>query len=74
LSGVLLILTPIWLWRVMRVKRLGHLFLSTLSLVVWMFAMGGPFTTFDWYHSSLGAVTLPIYTLLVPIITGGRFR
>ncbi|MDI6769206.1 MAG: hypothetical protein QMD04_05970 [Anaerolineales bacterium] len=74
LSGVLLALTPIWLWRVMRVKNLGHLFLSTLSLAVWMFAMGGPFTTFDWYHPSLGAVTLPLYTLLVPIITGGKFR
>jgi len=49
-------------------------FLSTLSLVVWMFAIGGPFTTLDWYHPSLGAVTLPIYTLLVPIITGGRFK
>ncbi len=74
LSGVLLALTPIWLWRVMRVKKLSHLFLSTLSLAVWMFAMGGPFTTFDWYHPSLGAVTLPLYTLLVPIITGGKFR
>jgi hypothetical protein len=71
---VLLLLTPIWLWRVMRVKTLGHLFLSTLSLVVWMFAIGCPFTTLDWYHPSLGAVRLPIYTLLVPIITGGRFK
>lgn len=73
LFSVLLLLTPFWLWRVMRVKTLGHLFLSTLSLVVWMFAIGGPFTTFEWYHASLGAITLPIYTLLVPIITGGRF-
>ncbi len=72
LAGVLLFLTPIWLWRVMRVKSLGHLFIATFSLVVWMFAIGGPFTVFDWYNSSLGAVALPIYTLLVPIITGGK--
>jgi len=74
LSGVLLVLTPIWLWRVMRAKTLGYLFLSTLSPVVWMFAIGGPFTAFEWYDSSLGAITLPIYTLLVPIITGGGFK
>ncbi len=72
LAGVLLFLTPIWLWRVMKVKSIAHLFIATLSLLVWMFAIGGPFITFDWYNPSLGAVALPIYTLLVPIITGGK--
>ncbi|MEZ0395645.1 MAG: hypothetical protein ABWK53_04335 [Anaerolineales bacterium] len=72
LAGTLTVLTPIWLWRVMRVKSFQHLFLSTVSMVIWMFAIGGPFTFFEWYHQSLGAVVLPIYTLLVPIITGGR--
>jgi hypothetical protein len=74
LAGVLTFLTPIWLWRVMRVKSLRHLFLSTLSLPIWMFAIGGPFTFFNWYTQSLGSVVLPIYTLVVPIITGGRER
>jgi len=74
LAGVLIFLTPLWLWRVMRVKSFSHLFVSTISLLVWMFAIGGPFTTFDWYHPSLGAVALPLYTLLVPIITGGKFK
>ncbi len=74
LTGALLILTPLWLWRVMRIKRLGHLFLSTISLAVWMFAIGGPFTMLDWYSPSLGGVALPLYTLLVPIITGSDLK
>ena len=72
LAGVLTFLTPIWLWRVMGVKSFGHLLLSTISLPVWMFAIGGPFVFFDWYNASLGAVVLPIYTLVVPILTGGK--
>jgi len=74
LAGVLTLLTPFWLWRVMRVKSFGHLLLSTLSLPVWMFAIGGPFAALSWYNSSLGAVVLPVYTLLVPIIVGNHGR
>ena len=69
-SGALVFLTPLWLWRVMRVKSLQQLFLSTLSLPVWLFAMGGPFAFLKWYEPALGAIALPFYTLLVPIITG----
>lgn len=72
LAGVLTLLTPLWLWRVMRVKRFSHLFLSTLALPIWMFAIGGPFTAFDWYSQSLGAVALPLFTLLAPILVGGE--
>lgn len=74
LAGVLCLLTPIWLWRVARVKSPSHLFVSTLSLAVWIFALGGPFTAFSWYHSSLGGSVLPLYTLIVPIILGGKAK
>ncbi len=62
----------LWLWRVMCVKRFGHLLLSTIALVIWMFAIGGLFTTFEWYNQSLGAVALPLFTLLVPFSLAGR--
>jgi hypothetical protein len=74
LAGVLTILTPVWLWRVMKVKRFSHLLLSTVALPVWMFAIGGPFATFPWYNQSLGAVALPLFTLLVPILIGGELK
>ena len=66
----LVVVTPLWLYRVERVHRFKQLFLSTVSVVFWMFAIGGPFVYLPWYNPALGAIALPFYTLLVPIITG----
>ncbi len=74
LAGVLCVMTPLWLWRVMHVRRFSQLLLSTLAFPLWLFAMGGPFTTLDWYQPALGGVVLPLYTLLVPLITGKPSR
>ena len=70
--AIMTILAPLWLWRVMRVRRLSQLFVSTLSVPVWLFALGGPFEYLVWYRPGLGAVVLPIYTLLVPIVLRSR--
>ncbi len=67
-AALLTVLTPLWLWRVMRVKRFGQLFISTLAFPVWLFALGGPFSLLDWYEPAFGAVVLPLFTLMVPII------
>ena len=69
ISAVLTILTPLWLWRVMGVRRRPQLILSTLSVPVWLFALGGPFDLLYWYRPALGAVVLPLYTLILPIIS-----
>jgi hypothetical protein len=68
-SAILTVLTPLWLWRVMRVRRFSQLFISTISVPVWLFALGGPFSLLDWYRPALGAITLPLYTLILPIIS-----
>lgn len=70
ISALLLFITPLWLYRVERVHRFSQLLLSSLSVVFWMFAIGGPFRYLSWYDPALGAVALPFYTLLVPILTG----
>ncbi|HEY72684.1 MAG: hypothetical protein DRJ03_03920 [Chloroflexi bacterium] len=67
--GTLTILTPFWMYRVMRVKRPAQIFISTLSVPVWLFALGGPFALLDWYQPAFGAIVLPLYTLIIPIIT-----
>lgn len=67
--GVLTVLTPFWLHRVMRVKRPSQLFIATLSVPVWLFALGGPFALLDWYEPAFGAIALPLYTLIIPIIS-----
>lgn len=66
----MMIITPLWLWRVSRVNSRAQLVLSTLSFIMWLFAMGGPFTYMKWYEPALGAIALPLFTLLAPIITG----
>ena len=67
--AALTILTPFWLWRVMHVRRPIQLFVSTLSVPVWLFALGGPFALQNWYEPAFGAIVLPLYTLILPIIT-----
>ncbi len=67
--AALTVITPLWLWRVMRVRRLTQLFISTLSVPVWLFALGGPFALLDWYEPAFGAIVLPLYTLVIPIIS-----
>jgi hypothetical protein len=68
-AAILTVLTPLWLWRVMRVRRFSQLLISTISVPVWLFALGGPFSMLPWYRPALGAVALPIYTLILPIIS-----
>ncbi len=70
--GALTVITPFWLHRVMHVRRTSQLFISTLSVPVWLFALGGPFALLDWYRPAFGAIILPLYTLIVPIISRSR--
>lgn len=72
--GALTVLTPLWLLRVMKVRRFGQLCVSTLSVPVWLFALGGPFALQDWYQPAFGAIVLPLYTLVVPIVTTRPLR
>ena len=71
-AATLTIITPFWLYRVMRVRRGTQILISTLSVPVWLFAMGGPFVLLDWYEPAFGAIVLPLYTLIVPIISRSR--
>jgi len=66
--AILTFLTPLWLWRVMGVRRLIQLLISTISVPVWLFALGGPFKLQAWYEPAFGAIVLPLYTLILPII------
>jgi hypothetical protein len=67
-AGTLTIFTPLWLWRVMRVRRTQRLVIATISVAVWLFALGGPFVFLDWYQPALGSIALPLYTLFVLIV------
>ncbi len=62
------ILTPLYLWRVQKVLKLQQHIISLLSFVVWVFALGGPFTLLGWYNPVYGEILLPVFTLVVAII------
>ena len=62
------VLTPLYLWRILKVTKVIQLIISMLSFVVWVFAIGGPFILFGWYKSIYGAIILPIFILAVAII------
>lgn len=60
--------TWIYLWRVGKVTKRLQLAISVGAFVVWAFATGGPFEALSWYEPYYGALLLPIYTFMVPII------
>jgi hypothetical protein len=62
------ILTPLYLRRVQKVLKVQQQIISVLSFIVWVFALGGPFTLYEWYDPVYGAILLPVFTLIVAII------
>ncbi len=62
--------TVLYLWRVAKVSDCLQLIISTIAFVVWVFALGGPFSSLPWYHPVYGALLLPVYTFFIPIIIG----
>lgn len=66
--GLLLVLTPVYLWRVGHVTKAVQLVIATVSFAVWVFSLGGPFALFPWYQPVYGAVLLPLYTFAMGII------
>ncbi len=71
---VLLVLTPLYVWRVTsdpaKPPATGQIVVATISFFLWVFALGGPFNHLSWYLPAYGAIVLPIYTVLVPIVAG----
>ena len=68
---VLVALTPMYLRLAAGVKSRTRLILSTLSLVVWIYAMGtGPlrFVKAPFYEPWHGAVLLAVWTLVPPML------
>lgn len=70
--GVGLAGTPLYLTRVAGVSNALQLAISTVSFVVWIFALGGPFALADWYTSWIAASVLAVFTFSVPIILGRK--
>jgi hypothetical protein len=69
-AALLVAITPLYLSRAMRVQSRAQLVVSTVSLVVWIYAMGaGPlrFVRAPYYEPWHGAVALAVWTLVPPM-------
>jgi len=63
-----ILLTPIYLIRIQKVKKRSQLMISSLAFVVWVFAIGGPFVYLSWYKPFYGGILLPFYTTIIPLL------
>ena len=66
------VLTPLYLWRLQNVKKITQLVISLVAFVVWVFALGGPFTTLVWYDPLYGEILLPIFTIIIAIVVAEK--
>lgn len=66
ISVVLFILTPFYLRLAQKVKSIPQIALSSLSFVVWVFSMGGPFVHFFQYDPWISSVILFLWTTFIP--------
>ena len=70
-SLVLVIITPLYLRSALGVRSRAQLLVSTLSLLVWIVALGqGPirFIPSPWYEPWYGSVALAVWTLVPPML------
>ena len=68
---LLVCITPLYLYWAGGVRSRQQLVISTLSLIVWIYAMGvGPlrFVRPPWYEPWHGAVALALWTLIPPMV------
>jgi hypothetical protein len=72
--GTLLILTAAYTWKASMVSGLPiaviQIVVSTVSFAIWAFALGKPFTFFDWYQPMYASVLPILYTLIPPLFIG----
>ncbi len=67
ITVVLLILVTPYLRKFQGVTSPLHYAVSSISFVVWVFAIGGPFVTMSWYQSWMGSIVLILWTLIPPL-------
>lgn len=64
----LLAFTPLYLWRVSNVHNVVQIIVTTMSYVVWVYTLGGPFSIWGIYSPAAGSVVLVLWTLAMPLL------
>ncbi len=65
---VLLVLTPLYLWRVSGVTNIVQLVVTTLAFILWIYTLGGPFAVWGIYEPKVAAILLTLWSFIIPVI------
>ena len=63
----LLALTPLYLWKVSKVSSAAQIAVTTVSYIVWVYTLGGPFVIWDVYYPLIAAVILVLWSVTMPL-------
>ncbi len=64
----LLILTPLYLWRISGVTNVVQLIVTTLAFILWIYTLGGPFSVWGIYEPKIAALLLTIWSFVIPVV------
>ena len=65
-SLFLFIITPFYMRKVQQVKQNSQVFISSLSFIVWVYSLGGPFIYFNIHEPWIASVLLLLWTTFLP--------
>jgi hypothetical protein len=69
---LLLILTPVYMWRATVMKSeppaCDQIIVSFFSFGLWVYVIGGPFSALSWYVPQYGYILVAVFTVFVPLL------
>jgi len=65
---ILLILTPIYLRMVTGVSNLVQIIVTSISFIVWVYTLGGPFVVWKIFYPLVSSVVLVLWSLVTPLL------
>lgn len=71
-TAFLIAITPVYLTKLYHVHRKRQIVFTSLSLIVWIYSLGGPFKLWGIYTPQLASIILILWTLLIPLIVSQR--
>lgn len=65
---VLLVATPLYLVKASKVKNTNQIIVTTVSYVIWVYTLGGPFVVWGLYYPIVGSVILVLWSVISPLV------
>ena len=69
---VLLILTPFYLRKFEQVANNFQIVMCSLSFVIWVYSLGGPFIHWNVYQPWIASIVLILWTLVIPLLVSTK--